>query len=90
MGKPRATMARPHGFLVETLDHGTGKQIWQDTVCCCHCGKHTAWNPKRGGFGWCGQCSDWVCPGKQCIPCRPVEKLIEKPHLYKPFVSAAR
>ena len=92
MGKPRATMSRPHGFLVETLDHGTGKQIWQDTVMCCHCGKHHPWSAKRSGFGWCFRCSSWICPGPTCVECVPIELQLEnrhkgRPKLYRPFVA---
>jgi hypothetical protein len=78
-------MSRPHGFLVETLDNGTGKQIWQDSVQCCHCGKHLPWSPKRAGFGWCFKCNSWVCPGKSCVECVPYQKKLEKPYLYRPF-----
>lgn len=74
MAKPRATMLRPHGFLVETKDKGTGRQIWQDTVECAHCGRHRPWSPKRDGFGWCYNCHGWVCPGKKCVACVPKEQ----------------
>lgn len=75
MSKPRTTMSRPHGFFLETKD--SGKQIWQDSVQCCHCGKHHPWSPRRDGFGWCMRCSDWICPGPKCIECIPIEQQLE-------------
>ena len=87
MSKPRATMLRPHGFLVETKESGTGKQIWQDTVECCHCGRHWPWSPKRDGFGWCFRCFGWVCPGTKCVECVPKLQQMENKAAGRDFLD---
>jgi hypothetical protein len=92
VGTRKASVLRPAGTL-HSFDCD-GPEVHQDTVQCCHCGRHWPWVPGTGEKrGFCLKCNGITCGNSRCDKCVPAEQQIEnmeagRPVLYRPIVSS--
>jgi len=91
VGSRRAGVLRPNGTLIT---YGDGPEVHQDTVQCCHCGRHWIWLPGSGRQrGFCTKCNGITCGNAKCDVCVPAEQQMEnlennRDVLYRPIVSS--
>jgi len=91
VGPQKAGVLRPHGTLITF--NCDGPELEQDTVQCCHCGRHWVWVPGSGRKrGFCTQCNGITCGSAQCDKCVPIEQQLEniekdRDVLFRPIIA---
>lgn len=72
-----APAGKRSGILISTPYDG-GPVVIQDTVMCCHCGRHWLVRPGSGKRrGICLNCGGITCGKKKCDKCVPLEQRLE-------------
>ena len=73
---PKHGVLRPHGNVIVT--GGDCPEHQQDTVQCCHCGRHGVFKLGCGKkLGKCLKCNQVTCGTAECEPCIPFERRLE-------------
>lgn len=49
-----------------------GRVVERELIQCCHCQFTVVWVPGlEKGWCYCWRCSNWHCPRRACLACRP-------------------